>query len=399
MLWVDASDSDYMKMDDTTVEKLYDLSGNNNHLVAGNEVTIDNDGWVKGRLDYEGGTSLGQLKTLFIVFRPNVDIDATSEDSSMGLLAFNPASEQSVGVVHGEGIHLGEYIHGQGTYLREVVTAVGGGWGNLATTWRAKNESPVMTADKSYLIVLRNDGGTMSIRLEGTHSQCDLSASCGTKESHMGIPPGDWRTNAMVPINIGSLGLGYAKKKEWTWKHYTIETQMNGYEDDDYGLFTDAGEKQNIAVDEAFNDLTFLQEESLLEWDGNPEIQLHCQENDGCCSNTNYCWGVAWWSPCNYKYHEVASKVTRNTGLGNSFKNAITAAWREFRRRTEIEEGEINILKLQSRVFFPTRILDPSIDEDFNGRIGELLMFKKTLTEGEVESIIGKLKTKWKIEE
>ena len=90
----------------------------------------------------------------------------------MGLLSFNPDGEQSPGVVHGEGIHLGEYLHNENNTIKEVVTAVGGSWGGFATTWRAKNTDKVMEGYDGYLIVLQQHDGdeTMSIRLEGTNS-------------------------------------------------------------------------------------------------------------------------------------------------------------------------------------------------------------------------------------
>ena len=63
------------------------------------------------------------------------------------------------------------------------------------------------------------------------------------------------------------------------------------------------------------------------------------------------------------------------------------------------DEGAMDIWLLQSRLNFPDKSLDPGEQEDFNGSIGELLMFEKDLTPTQVTDIITKLKSDWGIGE
>jgi hypothetical protein len=433
MMWIDASHGVNLDANaQNSVSEVFDLSGLENHLQQDAGVTkvrswsqgekvkdVEDDNYKKitkqglqftksslARCPDGCGSSIGTLKTLFVVFKPNSSINYHSDGSFQGLLGFGGSC--------GHGIHFGEYLHTENRDSTEVITVVGARDGSClaqTSTWRS-DTSPSMIAGKPYMVVLRwqesRTPSSMGVQLLGGDNM--TCTGCGPKSNSPMV-----EKSGVRDVRVSNLGLGYARQHP-----KTVSWQVGSYSerwDDthshlptgDYDKFDLFQSEVRREVDALVDDMTNSQQAALLKHykENGFSLRAKCYETQG--TNNDYCLnmdGVTGGSGCNAspkkKTYESGGFSAQGT-LKGWLNKAIMDQWDYFKDWVEDEEGSINIQRLETKITFPpVELVFPTTNYDagshrksFDGDIGELLMFSNDLTESQTQSIIKYLAKKW----
>jgi hypothetical protein len=397
LMWVDASHPlNYDADPKDVVRKVFDLSGKGNDLSQGGGTTKVT-AWSKGKkvedvtkasydkVEKKGlrfnkssllAESTGDLKTLFVVFQPGVSMNHYGDSSFQGLLSFKGDSTDSP-----HGIHFGEYKHKGKRSETELITVVGEP--GEAAEWKSNNEGALLNTD-TYLLVLREISERIHIQLlGGSNVKCEQCDSVGSSTQ-----------TTMAKVEFKNLGLGYAFQhpKSVKWKAPDAINDININESTNYDYFDAVGWGQGYHVGQKLaglvDDMTDPQQKALFST--TIDFYLYCSENDG--EDNVY-----------DKRYSKSIRVKTASDLKVQLKDTAQSVWTAFKTYVEEEEGGIDILRLRTTVTFPEVDLilpenyyaKSSGKKSFNGDIGELLMFDRSLKDSDHKEIIKYLSEKW----
>jgi len=397
LMWVDASHPlNYDANHQGSVSKVFDLSGKGNHLSAGDRTTKV-EAWSKGKkvedvtkanydkVEKKGlhfnkssllAESTGDLKTLFVVFQPGVNMNHYGDSSFQGLLSFRGDSTDSP-----HGIHFGEYKHKDKRSETELITVVGES--DEAAEWKSNNEGALLNTN-TYLLVLREISGKIHIQLlGGSNVKCEQCDSVGSSTQ-----------TTMAKVEFTNLGLGYAFQHPKSVKWKAPETINNIYinESTNYDYFNTGGWGHGHHVGHKLaglvDEMTDPQQKALFST--TIDFYLYCSENDGVDNVYD-------------KRYPEGINANSASDLKTKLKASAQSVWSSFRSYVYGEEGGIDILRLHTTVTFPEVDLtlpDNYYDKSsgkkwFDGDIGELLMFDRRLGDSDHKEIIKYLSEKW----
>jgi hypothetical protein len=437
MLWVDASFSESV-VGGNGVGVVRDVSGKGHHLDGiVDKPTVTEDGdlkWLKfdgnAALGRNSAESMGNLKTLFIVFKPN---EAITSVQTKGLLSLEKDFENAEAQC-GRGIFLGGFPE-QEIYGASVggITAAGGsgddcgindGGEEASSMWKSGNTelaSPVLHSGGTYLIVLSSAingcNGAMAVNVTriGKDSSKILQ---GAEIAGRGY---DWQCRLargsarMGPVPVFSVVLGKAKtayrpqidipavSAQWPawhnngnedlWNVGIVQDFYDGLHNSVYYLSTVSKKRFANRWKEKFYKFRYL----LRDNEGKHHIYcLNSWTEKGPCAE----WDELDSVPTKKGWSRQWTAYDRNDlKLYDFLRETANIQWTFLREKIDLyESGDKNIA--WARWSFAGDSVDSSGPgvKHFKGRIGELIMFKEQLSIEQVNRVRVKLIDKWREE-